>query len=539
MDFANRTAATFTLTTPLYYVNALPHIGSAYTTIAADAIARWQRLQGKSVLLITGTDEHGQKIQRTAEHLGRSPQDHCDEIVMGFKKLWACLNIQYDRFSRTTDPRHQVIVKEFFERVWQQGDIYLGQQQGWYCVACEEFKEERELVAGYCPIHPQQVAEWRDEQNYFFRLSQYQDKLEALYQQQPDFIQPEPRRNEVLSFVKQGLQDFSISRLDLPWGIPIPEDPHHTLYVWFDALLGYITALLEPDQEVSLDNALARWWPAQLHLIGKDILRFHAVYWPAMLMSAGLPLPNCVFGHGFLTKDGQKMGKSSGNTLDPFKLAERYGADATRYYFLKEIEFGRDGDFNEIRFVNTLNADLANDLGNLLNRTLKMAHKYCGGCVPDVDGEQISPENPLKAIALNLGEQVAQAYDCLAFSDACTATLSLVKTGNKYIDDRAPWALYKQGDQGGVAQVLYSVLESSRLAAYLLSPIIPNLSTAIYRQLGLGVDFNPKVPASPMRFEGHAVWGLLPANQPLADPEPIFRRLKLPNSPENHQESED
>ncbi|MEB3178146.1 MAG: methionine--tRNA ligase, partial [Nostocaceae cyanobacterium] len=326
---------TFAVTTPLYYVNALPHIGSAYTTMAADALTRFQRLQGRSALLITGTDEHGQKIQQSAEQQGQDPQSFCDQMSASFTSLWQKLNIKYDRFIRTTTDRHQVIVKEFFQRVWDKDDIYLGQQQGWYCVSCEEFKEERELLEGKrCPIHTNKQVEWRDEQNYFFRLSKYQEQLLELYRERPDFIQPESRRNEVLNFVKQGLQDFSISRVNLDWGFPVPTDPNHTLYVWFDALLGYVTALLEPEEEPTLENALAKWWPINLHLIGKDILRFHAVYWPAMLMSAEVPLPEKVFGHGFLTKDGQKMGKSLGNTLDPVELLDKYGADAVRYYFL-------------------------------------------------------------------------------------------------------------------------------------------------------------------------------------------------------------
>ena len=358
----------FALTTPLYYVNGVPHIGSAYTTITADAIARFQRLQGKSVLLITGTDEHGQKIQRTAEAQNLAPQVHCDRIVESFKDLWEQLNIKYDRFSRTTANNHHTIVNQFFERVWQQEDIYLARQQGWYCVSCEEFKEERELIEDHhCAIHTNKQAEWRDEENYFFRLSKYQSLLEELYESQPDFIQPPSRRNEVLNFVQQGLKDFSISRVNLDWGFAVPTDDKHTIYVWFDALLGYITALLEPESEVSLDAALARWWPINLHLIGKDILRFHAVYWPAMLASAGLPLPKKVFGHGFLTKDGLKMGKTLGNTIDPFDLVARYGADAVRYYFLKEIELGKDGDFNETRFINVLNADLAGFRDRWLN----------------------------------------------------------------------------------------------------------------------------------------------------------------------------
>ncbi|MBK1990881.1 methionine--tRNA ligase [Sphaerospermopsis aphanizomenoides BCCUSP55] len=527
MNLENQTSKTFALTTPLYYVNDVPHIGSAYTTMAADVVARFQRLLGHQVLLITGTDEHGQKIQRSAASLGKPPQEFCDQIVPGFINLWQSLDIQYDRFSRTTALTHHAIVKEFFQRVWENGDIYQGQQKGWYCVSCEEFKEERDLLEGKrCPIHTTKEVEWRDEQNYFFRLSKYQTKLEEFYQSQPNFIQPASRRNEVLNFVSQGLQDFSISRVNLDWGFPVPVDSQHTLYVWFDALLGYVTALLEPDAEPTLANALEKWWPINLHLIGKDILRFHAVYWPAMLMSAGLPLPERVFGHGFLTKDGQKMGKTLGNTLDPVALVERYGSDAVRYYFLKEIEFGKDGDFNEIRFIHVLNADLANDLGNLLNRTLNMVKKYCAFQVPSIAPELIPAENSLKAIGLSLGSQVQQAYTALAFNEACQAVLSLVQASNKFIDEQAPWSLYKQGKQEEVETVLYTVLESVRLAAYLLSPIIPNISSDIYQQLGWGINFNNQTETSIVApFETHAKWGLLSNQQQLGTPQPIFKRI--------------
>ncbi|HEY9908341.1 MAG TPA: methionine--tRNA ligase [Thermosynechococcaceae cyanobacterium] len=518
----------FSITTPLYYANALPHVGSAYTTIAADVIARFYQLQGTPVLLVTGTDEHGQKIQRTAEGLGLTPQAHCDQIVPHFKALWQQLNIQYDRFIRTSDPRHEVIVKEFFGRVWDKGDIYLGQQKGWYCVSCEEFKEERDLLENHhCAIHANQAVEWRDEQNYFFRLSAYQDRLEAFYSDHPDFIQPEIRRNEVLSFVSQGLQDFSISRVNLDCGIPVPGNPDHTLYVWFDALLGYVTALLEPTDAPTLENALAQWYPFNLHLIGKDILRFHAIYWVAMLMAAELPLPERVFGHGFLTKDGQKMGKSSGNVLDPFALVSRYGSDAVRYYFLKEIEFGRDGDFNETRFINILNADLANDLGNLLNRTLKMVQKYCGPAIPAVEVEAVRQDNPLAIAGQSLGDRVSQSYRSLAFAEGCEAILSLVRLGNKYIDDQAPWTLYKQGQQARVEQILYTVLESVRLSAYLLSPITPGISTAIYQQLGYAIDFTQSLTDVAAAFALHSVWGTLTPNQPMGEPKPVFQRLEL------------
>lgn len=518
----------FALTTPLYYVNGVPHIGSAYTTITADAIARFQRLQGKSVLLITGTDEHGQKIQRTAEAQNLAPQVHCDRIVESFKDLWEQLNIKYDRFSRTTANNHHTIVNQFFERVWQQEDIYLARQQGWYCVSCEEFKEERELIEDHhCAIHTNKQAEWRDEENYFFRLSKYQSFLEELYESQPDFIQPLSRRNEVLNFVKQGLKDFSISRVNLDWGFAVPTDDKHTIYVWFDALLGYITALLEPESEVSLDAALARWWPINLHLIGKDILRFHAVYWPAMLASAGLPLPKKVFGHGFLTKDGLKMGKTLGNTIDPFDLVARYGADAVRYYFLKEIELGKDGDFNETRFINVLNADLANDLGNLLNRNLGMLKKYCQSNVPQLTGDDFSSDHPLKSIGVDLGDRVTQAYDNLQISQGCEEILTLVRSGNKYIDDSAPWKLFKEAKQSEVEQILYAVLESVRLAAYLLSPIIPNISNKIYQQLGYDWDFN-QGDRTGNDFLLHSQWGKLTMDRTLGNASPIFSKLELP-----------
>lgn len=520
----------FSLTTPLYYVNDVPHIGSAYTTMVADVIARWQRLCGNSVLFITGTDEHGQKIQRTAESKQLKPQDHCDQIVLSFVELWQQLNIQYDRLSRTTATKHGAIVKEFFQRVWDKGDIYLAQQQGWYCVSCEEFKEKRELLEdGCCSIHTNKKAEWRDEENYFFRLSKYQEKLETFYAENPNFLLPQTRRNEILNFIKEGLKDFSISRVNVSWGFPIPTNPKHTIYVWFDALLGYITALLESEEEATLENALKKWYPIDLHLIGKDILRFHAIYWLAMLMSADLALPKQIFGHGFLTKDGQKMGKTLGNTLDPLMLLDKYSSDAVRYYFLKEIELGKDGDFNETRFVNILNADLANDLGNLLNRTLGMLKKYCQGNLPPLNITNIDDDNVLKQIGIDLSDKVKNAYDSYQFNQACEEILMLIRACNKYIDESAPWSLYKQKKQAEVEQILYSVLESVRLSAYLLSPIIPNLSNKIYQQLGFNLDFNEQnsVLTSEEKLN-HFNWGKLRVNKNLQKPSPIFIKLELP-----------
>ncbi len=520
---------TFALTTPLYYVNDLPHIGHAYTTMAADVLARFYRLHGRQVMMITGTDEHGQKIERTAIAQGVSPQDHCDRIVSGFQHLWQSYDIQCDRFIRTTDQSHEAIVREFFERVLAQGDIYQGQQQGWYCVACEEFKEERELLPEHhCPLHPSKVAEWRDETNYFFRLSKYQEQLEQLYADRPEFIQPNSRRNEVLNFVKQGLQDFSISRVNVEWGIPLPNDPAQTIYVWFDALLGYISALVDPGVAPTLANATSQFWPVNVHIIGKDILRFHAVYWPAMLMSAGLPLPGMVFGHGFFTKDGRKMSKSEGNTIDPQVLVDRYGSEALRYYFLKSFEFGQDGDFNETRFVETVNADLANGLGNLLNRTMGMVNKYCSSAVPTCDVVNISAAHPLKLLGQDLGARVAQNYANLAFHHACTAVLELIRAGNKYIDDVAPWTLYKQGQQAELQEVLYSLLESVRLASFLLAPVIPKIATAVYQQLGLTINFDAlESTEQTIDVSVHSSWGFLAVGQTLNTPHPVFVRLEM------------
>jgi len=527
--------APFAITTPLFYVNDVPHIGSAYPTIATDAIARFQRMRGVEVRFITGSDEHGQKIQRTAEANNRSPQAHCDEIVGSFKALWQRLDIKYDRFIRTTDERHAAIVREFFQRVWEKGDIYLSQQKGYYCVSCEEFKDEKDLLEGKrCNIHVTKEVEWRDEENYFFRLSNYQTALEALYTDRPEFIQPDSRRNEVVNFVKQGLRDFSISRVNFDWGFPVPADPNHVIYVWFDALLGYLTALLDENDAPTLANATKHWYPHHTHIIGKDILRFHAVYWPAMLMSAGLALPGRVFGHGFFLDNGVKMGKSSGNAINPDLLLDRYGSDAMRYYFLKEIKFGQDGSFEETRFVNILNADLANDLGNLLNRTLKPAIKNGAGAVPNLSGADIPETNPLKIMGSALGDRVTASYEALAFHDVCEAVLELVRLGNRYIDEQAPWTLYKLGKTDPqkhkeAEQVTYAILESVRLAAYLLAPIVPNISTRIYEQLGYSINFNdaPLIDVSNV-FITHSTWGILKSMQILGDAQPVFQKLELP-----------
>ena len=515
---------TYAVTTPLYYPNSSPHMGSAYPTIAVDAITRHHRQRGSTVLMITGTDEHGQKMKRAAQLHGLLPQTYCDQMVVEFSKLWQQLNIKNDRFIRTTSPDHEAIALEFFQRVYKAGDIYLGTQQGWYCAECEEYKSEKDLLPDHiCPTHTNRNCEWRDEQNYFFRLSAYQDKLEEFHSQNPDFIQPEIRRNEVVNFIQQGLRDFSISRINLDWGIPLPNDPTHSLYVWFDALLGYITALLGTDDEPTLENATSKFYPIDLHIVGKDILRFHTIYWLAMLMSAGLPLPKKVFGHGFLTKEGQKMGKSLGNIIDPYNLVDRFGSDAVRYYFMKDIEFGKDSDFSENRFIDSVNADLANGLGNLLSRSVNMLHQYCDGKVPMLKPAEIPSTHILKVLGNDLTDNVPNLYDRVAITKACKECFSLIEASNRYITEQAPWELMKTGGrQTVVDEILYSVLESLRLYAYLMYPIMPTLASKIYTHLGYPSDYCDR----PEFFTWQqAKWGLLPCGQLLPRAKPIFQRI--------------
>ncbi|MBM5800386.1 MAG: methionine--tRNA ligase [Cyanobacteria bacterium K_DeepCast_35m_m2_023] len=508
---------TYTLTTPLYYVNDRAHLGSAYTTLACDAIARYQRLKGESVVFITGCDEHGQKIQRTAEAAGQTPQAHCDAISNGYRELWQRWQISNDRFIRTTDPRHRALVEQFFQRVEAKGDIVEGRQQGWYCVACEEFKDDpHEAQDPECPIH-RKPLEWRDEVNLFFRLSRYQQAIEALIQQ-PGFIAPESRRREVENFVAQGLRDFSISRVNLPWGIPVPGHVGHTFYVWFDALLGYLTALLDEDEPVALQRLQQRGWPAQLHVIGKDILRFHAVYWPAMLLSADLPLPERVFGHGFLTREGQKMGKSLGNVLDPAVLLERCGSDAVRWYLLRDIPFGDDGDFQQQRFLDLVNNDLANTIGNLLNRTIAMARRWFDGGVPPAAGGN-DPSHPLAVQAQQAVSSYGPAMDRLDFRAAAEAALQLAIAANGYLNDEAPWSKIKDPQRiDQVALDLYAVLEATRIVALLLTPLVPALSQRILDQLPRGCE---------RPWTQLLEWGQLPQGAPLLEPSPVMARLEL------------
>jgi methionyl-tRNA synthetase len=516
----------YTLTTPLYYVNDRAHLGSAYTTLACDTIARFQRLKGEEVLFITGCDEHGQKIQRTAEAAGLTPQAHCDAVSEGYRSLWNRWQISHDRFIRTTAPRHRQLVEQFFARVEANSDVVEGRQQGWYCVACEEFKDDAPGSEDpECSIH-RKPLEWRDEVNLFFRLSRYQSQIEALIRR-PGFIAPASRQKEVENFVAQGLRDFSMSRVDLTWGIPVPGHGGHTFYVWFDALLGYLSALLTEEDPVDLDLIAQRGWPAQLHVIGKDILRFHAVYWPAMLLSAGLPLPERVFGHGFLTREGQKMGKSLGNVLDPEALLERCGRDAVRWYLLRDIPFGDDGDFQQQRFIDLVNNDLANTIGNLLNRTSSMARRWFSDAVPPA-GSALQPDHPLAVASLTAGQTLSEALEVLDFRSAAEAALQLAITANGFLNDQAPWKRMKQpGEEAQVAADLYAVLEATRWVAVLLAPLVPNLSERMLIQLGQQPFVSDECAGLPSAWRDAQQWGALAPGLPLIEPQPVMQRLEL------------
>jgi methionyl-tRNA synthetase len=481
----------FYVTTPIYYVNDVPHIGHAYTTVHADVLARWRRLWGDDVVFLTGTDEHGLKVQRAAEAHGVSPLEWADQTSERFRETWKLLDITNTDFIRTTEDRHRIGVQEFLQRVYDNGDIELDTYEGLYCVACELYYTEADLVDGNCPIHGTPVDRVTEE-NYFFRLSRYEDRLLEHYTEHPEAIEPAGKRSEVLGLIRQGLLDFSVSRTSISWGIPIPWDPAHVTYVWFDALVNYCTAIgYGSDAE-----RYARYWPANYHLIGKDILRQHAVYWPAMLMAAGEPPPQQVFAHGFLLVGGEKMSKSRLNQIFPSDLVAEFGVDGYRYHFVADQRFGPDGDFSYEAMVARYNADLANNFGNLASRVLNMATSYLGGATPDV--REDGPLAAATAAALTAMEQRVGALD---FASGFGALWQLIRDANAYIEDRQPWALEKQGDAAAVAAVLGDCLEVLRVIALLASPVIPHASAELWRRLGLpGVPENQRLPAA-------AAWG--------------------------------
>jgi methionyl-tRNA synthetase len=500
----------FYVTTPIYYVNDAPHIGHAYPTVAADALARWRRLWGDDVVFLTGTDEHGLKVQRAADEHGVSPKEWADQTSERYREAWAALEITNTDFIRTTEPRHYEAVEQFLQAVYDAGYIELGTYEGLYCVACEAYYTEDELVDGLCPVHKRPV-ERVTEENYFFQLSRFEDRLLAHYADHPEAVQPDSRRNEVIGFIKQGLRDFSMSRTSISWGIPLPWDPAHVTYVWFDALFNYCTAVGYATDRTRFD----RYWPADYHIVGKDILRFHAVYWPAMLWAAGEAPPQRVAAHGFLLVGGEKMSKTALNQIAPTDLARDFGADGVRYHFLADQRFGPDGDFSYEAMVARYNADLANNFGNLASRVLNMATSYCDGTAPAARAD-----GPLVAAGARAFDEATRHMERLDYSAAYFAVWELIRAANSYIEEQEPWKLHKAGDADRVAQVLGDCLETLRLVALLASPVIPGACGELWRRLGLdGAPEDQRLPDA-------AAWGLGPSGTSLRKGDALFPRIE-------------
>ena len=506
----------FYITTPIYYPSDNLHIGHAYCSVMADTMARYKRIQGYDVMFLTGTDEHGQKIEEKAKAAGITPKQYVDHVVSGIKDLWKLMDISYDKFIRTTDDYHEKAVQKIFKQLYDQGDIYKGSYEGWYCTPCESFWTETQLVDGKCPDCGREVRR-TSEEAYFFRLSKYQDQLIKLFEEHPEFLEPASRRNEMLNnFIKPGLEDLCVSRTSFTWGVPVTFDPKHIVYVWVDALSNYITALGYGSED---DSLYQKYWPADIHLVGKEIVRFHTIIWPAMLMALNLPLPKKVLGHGWLILEGGKMSKSKGNVVDPVVLCERYGVDAIRYFLLRDIPFGSDGTFSNEALITRINSDLANDLGNLVSRTVAMVNKYFGGTIPT---ERTAGEFDEDLIALATATKAkVEAYaDEMQFSQALTELWALISRTNKYIDETAPWVLAKdEANRARLAAVMYNLCEAIRIISILVSPFLPHTAPKIQAQLG--------APADVLSWEQAGEWGLLPAGFSVQKGEIIFPRIDI------------
>ena len=510
-------AEKFYITTPIYYPSDKLHIGHSYCTVATDTMARYKRLRGYDVKFLTGTDEHGQKIERIAEKQGITPKQYVDKIVSGIKDLWKELDISYDHFIRTTDDYHVKSVQKIFKQLYDQGDIYKSEYEGWYCTPCESFYTDVQLVDGKCPDCGREVERLKEE-SYFFRLSKYQDRLIKYIEEHPEFIQPQTRQNEMINnFLKPGLEDLCVSRTSFNWGIPVTFDPKHIVYVWVDALTNYITALGYGSDD---DSEFKKYWPADVHVVGKEIVRFHTIIWPAMLMALDLPLPKQVFGHGWLIIDGGKMSKSKGNVVDPKVLVDRYGVDAIRYFLLREIAFGQDGNFTNEALIQRINSDLANDLGNLVSRTVGMIEKYFDGKIP-ADREETEFDASLKDTAKAVTEKVDTLLDKMLFSDALTEIWTLIRRSNKYVDETQPWVLAKDDSQKAkLANVLYNLSEAIRIVSVLIQPFMPNTPKLIWKQLGVS-------EGEATTWASAKTWGVLPAATVYTKGDVIFPRIDM------------
>jgi methionyl-tRNA synthetase len=503
------------ITTPIYYASGKLHIGNTYTTVVADALARFKRMQGFDVMFLTGTDEHGQKIENKAKAAGMTPKAYVDATVADIKKLWKLYNISNDRFIRTTDDYHERAVQKIFKQLYEQGDIYKDKYEGWYCEPCEAFWTETQVKDGVCPDCGRPVK-WSSEESYFFRISKYADKLLEYYKAHPEFIEPQSRMNEMINnFIKPGLEDTCVSRTSFSWGVPVDFDPKHVVYVWIDALTNYITALGYGSDD---DSDFKKYWPADVHFVGKEIVRFHTIIWPALLMALKLPLPEKVFGHGWLLLGGDKMSKSKGNIIDPIILRNRYGVDAIRYFLLREIAFGSDGNFSTESLINRINSDLANDLGNLVSRTVAMVERYFGGSLP-ADEESGEFDADLEKCALETGEAVEKYMDSFQFSLAITDIWKFVSRTNKYIDETMPWALAKdESKKARLAAVLRNLCESIRLISIYIEPFMPDTAVEIRRRLGI---------SEKAAWQDTKAFRALPQGFKVASGAPLFPRLDL------------